>query len=910
MNSQTNRGKVVGKIFVMIITFMVLMISGTVIAQFNNMPTTSSGTTTPTTNPSALSGVIDTDAITPGIQPPTFDKPIEEYSRLQEFLNDEGIRMFEHIDGDKKNEYWVSETNPLARGALIQEMLDKIYSEKLKGELAANAVKIFGRSWSEAILEQLGKEGVDTIGPLSLTEIANNPEGLNKVLDLLGIDVDPTNLATKIEKFKGFGNQNLKWAKEGNIIGDGSVWLDMDKIPTGINEVEYKDGRFILTFKSGGKIVLEAGSTDETGKIVSLAGLKENGLINYIDPGIKKPGLGLNDLMIIAGEGEVKITSEGFEITGQGTKVRYGDFLFERKDKEKSEVSYVRFANDRLIILGTEFTRQGYARVLSTENEFIVQFGELVQKVQNKDDPDKFDTILPLSTEEAMAREISFDDKILESSIAGSPFYASATTQLIDRKINLRFDKDGNLIHILREDLNGGGWVGVDFDRDKYPALAKSFDAIYEKSSKDVQKLLDRTMKGEKLTYRDVKEAFYSSNLLKREAGEIKIEEYQANFLSMNGENFAIGGKGSVEVLRDLNSITGYDTKDFKIKVGESRLDFDEKGLMVPRTNTNYGFEIDEITWINNGKITDDPYAIQKRSNGNLVLDKSDTIVAGREVINIPGGVSVDLSMIVDKEKIPSLIDASNNEKWYNLYDNFDDKGRFMEELKKTDYEFKIDANVPLEGVVLDKERSMEILREKLLNIFYENLFPQIQTKIAKGTKEELGIELQLKDSTRKLAEGIVLKSLDKAGSFRGGKVSISLKNDPSGSAKLFITYPGASKTEVSLTGIEGTFVEESLESIVRAPYAELGGIRDLHAYDIFDARKQGEKMSGREIKVIPYWPRPYTKRLWYYNMGMGSDKMNRIMDQSDATSFLYNGDDPDIKKGYIIKYFEEVPKK
>ena len=111
-------------------------------------------------------------------------------------------------------------------------------------------------------------------------------------------------------KLIGFEN-GLKWG-DGLVIGNGEVWVDLEKINKEIIEVEYVDGDnrkyFVFRLKDGGEIEIGKGSFDENG--------------NYIneDLGVGVGGEDRN-VKFNLGEGKLRVTEEGEFIFSGGAKV-------------------------------------------------------------------------------------------------------------------------------------------------------------------------------------------------------------------------------------------------------------------------------------------------------------------------------------------------------------------------------------------------------------------------------------------------------------------------------------------------------------------------------------------------------------------------------------------------------------
>jgi len=319
-------------------------------------------------------------------------------------------------------------------------------------------------------------------------------------------------IEVKIKSAEGFENPSLSWYPKdktgGKIIGDGITFLDLDSIPKDVEKLEYKDGQFILTKKDGTKIIIDKGATDKNGKLTAF---------KYDD--IKK-SKGLNDIELKIGkDGQVILTEDGLKLKGDGTQVKIGDMTFERKPGEKSEESIVIIGKNRYVLQGVEFKKEGWVIVKPTDYKFVVNFG----------------------SSDNLANYIAFKD------VDGKWTY-------------VKFDEKGKISSVARDSINNGNWIPIS------TGLKGTYlEEIYKSYGETMKRVIENAQK----TYLDkgqvtgldyLKTQFYSDSKLKAYAQEISIETIQPNFLSINGLSFEVGGKGEIEVLRELTGITAIDS--------------------------------------------------------------------------------------------------------------------------------------------------------------------------------------------------------------------------------------------------------------------------------------------------------------------------------------------------------------
>src|SRR3989344_6471199 len=153
----------------------------------------------------------------------------------------------------------VLEMNPAERNAVLND-IGKSGSElnnflDIRNQVIENiAVELSQKTTNRRLNDFIVRRKVEII----LQKIGIGDNELSKASDYIGVS---------LENLKGFDNVNLKF-KEGNIITDGNIELDLKKLPIGVSEIEYVSGdngksRLIYRFKSGGAIETNSGKLNE-----------------------------------------------------------------------------------------------------------------------------------------------------------------------------------------------------------------------------------------------------------------------------------------------------------------------------------------------------------------------------------------------------------------------------------------------------------------------------------------------------------------------------------------------------------------------------------------------------------------------------------------------------------------------
>ncbi len=617
-------------------------------------------------------------------------KKLTDYLGKTESESIQAIKTFGKLSKEEKDIAWAS-ANGAAKDYFIERLSTKI-SEVQMQSITGSLGEFFKNNYP-TFNNLLQNKGIKL----------ENFEAVSNLAKTVGINLDNV-LNVRIDSVNGFDNPLLKWAEKGNIIGDGKVWLNLEGMPIGTSSLEYNNGKFILGNKDGGKIILGEGSTNEKGEVIALskykdkfdkemeirklgdldlkklqekfsvAGLNEKGIVDLMRP--TEGSFSLRNLMITGGKGEIVLSEKGFEIKGDGTKVKYGDFNFGRVEGEKSQ-SLVEFGFDRIMLKGTEFKREGYVQVSSTPNNFVVHFGN----------PD------------GLTNQISFNDFITPS--ANAPVYDN----IYVGKINMWFDDSGKLTHVSRIDIANGQWLPVSMALEGKSYLAD----LYGNSGDSVKSLLKSANEGS-VGYWDVWGKFYSDISLSNKADITPVSKIE-NFLNINGENFNVGGSGEVKILKELNSITGITTNNFGIEDGNGKIIFKDGNIIMPGEQSafNNGFKVGNIATLDSRKTGNDEYSITGQV-GNLITSKSDRISGGRMTLLGPAGISADLSTTLPQETIDNL------KKTYSSMTLW--KGdNFVRDMKTNDFDVRLDVTVP-SGVSVSSDTVSKFIMDKLNNNF------------------------------------------------------------------------------------------------------------------------------------------------------------------------------------------------
>ena len=207
----------------------------------------------------------------------------------------------------------VLEMNPAERNAVLND-IGKSGSElnnflDIRNQVIENiAVELSQKTTNRRLNDFIVRRKVEII----LQKIGIGDNELSKASDYIGVS---------LENLKGFDNVNLKF-KEGNVITDGNIELDLEKLPIGVTEIEYvpasngEKSKFIYRFKSGGAIETNSGKINE-----DLTYENEN-----IPESLEEKGR----IQLIPGEGRIIIDDKGNFRIERDAKVQVGERVFEK----------------------------------------------------------------------------------------------------------------------------------------------------------------------------------------------------------------------------------------------------------------------------------------------------------------------------------------------------------------------------------------------------------------------------------------------------------------------------------------------------------------------------------------------------------------------------------------------------
>lgn len=295
----------------------------------------------------------------------------------------EDMKSFYSSSGENKQNVWEEDKNSNGkesdRNTLVTGLVKDIFQKQINEQKSSTTLAVLGQTAGLMLYNKLQSNGVTELGGVKI----NNLDDLSKLPDIAkkaGYDVSGV-LRPQLESLSGFGSKDLKWSNKGkSIIGNSDTWINLEKLPFGVTKLNYdeKTRTFTLGFKDGGKLVLGKGATDENGNIKVLSNIPENSALRKLIMPFRDPKnpLGIEDFTLISGgnDGSVVLDSSGLKIIGDGTKIKYGEFVFGRKIGETGE-SLVVFENNNIKVKNTEVTRMRYVRVGAQNEEMIIGSG-------------------------------------------------------------------------------------------------------------------------------------------------------------------------------------------------------------------------------------------------------------------------------------------------------------------------------------------------------------------------------------------------------------------------------------------------------------------------------------------------------------------------------------------------------
>lgn len=839
-------------------------------------------------------------------QPQTFEKKLEYYTQQGK------AEEFVELDKSERENVWDSEKSSIIKNTAVEEIANHLSLKRWEGDMMVRGARVFGEQFFGLIKESLIEQGVTSIRGVNLEDVLKYNGGLSGYLkDNYGINIDREITEPKIDRIIGF--ENLKWSKltdngkSRNIIGDGKVWLDLEKIPLGTKEIEYNNGKFFLRMRKGGEIIIS--NSDQEGNVVlkNTGRKSSDGQMDYIK-------ISPMDVFLSSenGKGSIEFNEQGFILNEDAIADIKGLQIKNREGTSRGEFSIY---DDRFILQGTELELKGIASINPKDNNpFIVPVGDTrkfldfingelpkimrLGKLENgmanfrdvgdllsgeidlqfsdgklsgmrinegkekgewqslsETDIDNLDSsdFLKNIMKEAksgkaisydsiqeqlrdvnkaalgavsgqlfkgfdltelgfLAKEISFEDYVMwEGRESIGQFASRPKTFREFEEISIHFDENGQLKEIKNPKINNA-WIGVqEGQRTDFGDLKK----LYDRSSSTVRDLINKAVKGERVNYEEVSKAFYSNDELKQGGRIIKINSHHENFAAFIGENVIVGGRGEVELKKDMNSLQGFEATDFDVKVGNVNVRFDENGINIPRgLDFVRSYTIDDISYVKDGKLGTKSFTLLKEGD-RYKVDDNKRFVAGRYVGLGPLGSSASIYSTIKSDDYTRIIQSENREE-------------LIEKTMQSEFEIGVDAYVPIKGVGYSPDKET---REKIIGDVIQWLDKNLYDKPLENEdlKELLGVK-KFKSGTTDSIKSIIRKSLTNINSIEGGRISIGFRNNPrgrfrnnpEGNPNIIIDMNGKQNI-VQLQGNDAAFVKDLLELSVRMPDAERG---------------------------------------------------------------------------------------
>ena len=223
---------------------------------------------------------------------------------------------FVELNQEERESVWNDEQNSFIKNTVVEEITNHLLLKRWEGDMMLRGARVFGEQFFELIKESLREQGVTSIKGVNIEDILRYNGGLSGFLkDNYGVDIDRDLTEPSIDRIIGF--KDLRWSevkdangKTKNIIGDGKIWLDLERIPLGTKEIEYNNGKFILRMRKGGEIIIS--ESDEEGDVIlKNTGKKTDGETDYIT-------ISPMDIYLATenGKGSVELHEKGLTING------------------------------------------------------------------------------------------------------------------------------------------------------------------------------------------------------------------------------------------------------------------------------------------------------------------------------------------------------------------------------------------------------------------------------------------------------------------------------------------------------------------------------------------------------------------------------------------------------------------
>lgn len=231
--------------------------------------------------------------------------------------------------------------------------------------------------------------------------------------------------------------------------------------------------------------------------------------------------------------------------------------------------------------------------------------------------------------------------------------------------------------------------------------------------------------------------------------------------MSLLGENVGVGGRGELDILRKMNSLTAFDTKGFEVNVGDVQMRFMGKGYSIPRKHSyENSFAIDDISMTMNGRSLEGRYQI-KKENERYLVDDNKRVVGGREVFSGPVGISGEVYFSLNGK------DYKNLKRTFDLPSLFSsDKETLVDHLMRDRFSLHVDLNSP-QGI-------------KVEGVVGELINRKIEARVYPFLQDPTGLAgYRLSQKTFDTIKKIVISSTQDLDVIETGKISIEIRNNP-----------------------------------------------------------------------------------------------------------------------------------
>ncbi len=370
-------------------------------------------------------------------------------------------------------------------------------------------------------------------------------------------------------------------------------------------------------------------------------------------------------------------------------------------------------------------------------------------------------------------------------------FAYGAVSTPVDNPIKkwLQFNENGDVTHIAKNDEE---WVPIVGDYKGKGDLAD----IYSRSGKTVQSLIERANNGEGASYSEFRKKFYSDDTLKKNAGDIKIESYQKNFVNFDANNIDVGGTGKIEILRDISKLEGINADKFEIKAGDAVIEITGTDVKVPTLLQSGTYpKIDYIA----GKVESggEIFVGTRKKIGldsNGVFTTENSVVRSGDLIggDVGKGITTNSYLSFDRrdmEDVRKKVESVGASKQRDV---------MIESSMQKQFSVNLDVFLPFEGFSLPgasgKKAYDEILKKELTKLISKSfIVPEVgERRLNEGTKTMI-------DS---IANNVVSK-LTSQNLPLGGMYHFELVNNPSGNAQIVASVPTSDGKSMTRTVIE-----------------------------------------------------------------------------------------------------------